>query len=151
MRSRGNLVHTWHCMYLYFQFTILWFFKNLYIFKLWWTWTECTHFVYHYTGYRDAIRGQGQSTVIWNAFLSLFCQYGTIDTVTISIKYYFVLFEICWIFKYTWPHCHQVSSSQYSALSLRFNLKCMYISSVILSWGLSWGIGNFGNGGTRYI
>lgn len=130
---------TWRCMYLYFQFTILWYFKNFYVFKLWWTWTECTHYVYHYAGFVWPIQRFHQRSrsckVIWNTFLPLICQYGNIDTVTISIKYYHVLIEICWSFKYTWFHCHQVSSSQYSALCLSFDLKFMNFS--FENWGVS--------------
>lgn len=43
-------------------------------------------------------------------------------------------------------HRNHLSSSQYSVLSLSFDLKSMHCSFKELSWGLSWGIWNFGDG-----
>lgn len=46
------------------------------------------------------------------------------------------------------PRRHQVSSSEFSVSSLSFDLKYVYMFFENLSWGLSWGIGKFGDGGT---
>lgn len=71
-----------------------------------------------------------------------------IITTNISIEYSWLTRHVnVFTLFMSWPLRHQVSSSHYLALTLSFDFKCMYNFFENLSWGVSRGIRNFGDGG----